>query len=68
MNISQTAVSGNSGGKNDILKEVAARFKQIIDFNCNEVDEQKLREKFDSGKVRVGQASFGKRTELFKEI
>ncbi len=48
MNISQTAVSGNSGGKNDILKEVAARFKQIIDFNCNEVDEQKLREKFDA--------------------
>ncbi len=48
MNSSQTAVSGNSGGKNDILKEVAARFKQIIDFNCNEVDEQKLREKFDA--------------------
>lgn len=48
MNINQTEVLGNLGGKNEILKEVAARFKQILDFGCNEADEQKLREKFDA--------------------
>ena len=48
MKINQNEVSGNLGGKNEILREVAARFKQIIDFGCNEADEQKMREKLDA--------------------
>ncbi len=48
MKINQNEVSGNLGGKNEILREVAARFKQMIDFGCNEADEQKMREKLDA--------------------
>lgn len=48
MNINQTVVSNKLGESNDIIKDAAARLKNIIDLGSNEIDEQKLREEFEA--------------------
>lgn len=48
MNINQTIASNKLGESNDVIKDAVSRIKNMIDFGSNEVDEQKLREKFDA--------------------